>query len=290
MTFQTMRVQCAALLGAFLSAVPVSLMAQPSPQATVIPKIKSITADSSLSSITILGSNFGTSLPVVVAAGTALTVASYTNTAITASMPSPQSPFPNGFLVTVTNSTTNTSGSLDFGIFVTGAAGPAGPAGTIQGPVGPAGPAGPAGPIGPSGPQGPQGLNGIAGPQGPPGPQGPQGPAGGTPMGLTGYATSTCNGLSYCSAYIALAGVTFFAGSCQEQDYNGNDGNLGLQLVAAEVNPHNGNSAWECDYYNNSIFSATIAVQGAYYANGPIGSPTAHFESHLGPPPNAPNK
>jgi hypothetical protein len=313
MTFNATRVQFAACLAACLLTVTVSLMAQPSPQSAVTPKITNVTADLSITpaTMTILGSAFGTSQPVVTLAGTPVDVVSYTDTAITVSLGS-GGVTAASYLVAVTNSTTAKSASFDAALGTTGpfgAQGPAGPAGPV-GPTGPAGPAGPAGaagpqgPIGAAGPQGPQGgpgpqgpqgatgppgLNGVPGyqgPQGAPGPQGPKGPTTGTPIQLTAYSSNQCAGLTYCRG-LWYGSDTYFGGSCQEQDYG--DAVLGMALLGAFITTYNNLPAWECDYYNHDVFTHSFAVQGAYFANsnGPNVPVLSHFESSSTPLQNA---
>jgi hypothetical protein len=187
-------------------AVPASLLAQSTPNSAVRPNITSATADFSTSpaQMTVGGSVFGVSQPIVTVDLQPVDVVSYTDTKIVVNLPA--SLLPGAYLLTVTNTTDLLSGSFDATL---GAAGPAGAAGPV-GPVGPAGAQGPAGapgatgaqgPAGPqgaqctigatgaAGPQGPAGMTGPAGPkgqQGNPGPLGPPGPQGAT--GATGPA------------------------------------------------------------------------------------------------------
>jgi hypothetical protein len=80
------------------------------------------------------------------------------------------------------------------------------------------------------------------------------------------------------------------ARSCQEQDYG--SGSFGLQLLGAYITTYNNLPAWQCDYYNHSVFTSGFNVQGAYFANsnGANKPASTHFESSLTPLPNAPNK
>ena len=105
----------------------------------------------------------------------ALTLSSWTATAIVATFPaaSPPSSFPAGSYVLVVAFSTQ---SITFDMSL-GSAGP-------QGPMGPQGAQGPQGPTGATGAQGPPGSQGPAGPQGPTGPAGPAGAIG--PQATTG--------------------------------------------------------------------------------------------------------
>jgi hypothetical protein len=291
MTFHTMRLQCAALLAACLWAVPVSLMAQP--------QITSVTPEPSgdPSAILIQGSDFGNSLPVVVLGGAQLTVASFTNTAITASLPSGTvTGLPNAFQVTVTNSKQGQSGSFEVTLSAAGPAGPQGSAGTLQGPAGPTGPAGPPGLSGPVGPIGNTGPTGPVGPQGPQGPQGlpgPQGPPQPNRAYLTGYYTFNCPEKSVCRGIWYGPNVTFFGGSCREGDYLNDSPNL----AGGFVTTYNNQPAWECDYTSGG--STSFDVEGAYIlvvnsnakvnSNGPNAEgsrPSLHFVGFVRPRPN----
>ena len=319
MTFNATRVQFAACLAACLLTVAVSLMAQPSPQSTVTPKITNVTADFSTTPVTmtIVGSGFGKLEPAVRVDQRPVNVLSFTNAAITVNLP--VSLTDGSYLVTVTNTTTATSGAFDATLGSTGPtgpqgaapAGPAGPAGPTgpQGPQGPTGPQGqqgspgPVGPTGPAGPQGPPGATGPAGQTGPQGPQGPQGPAGpagpagqGTAIQMTGWASFTCYPGDYCRGTQTIPNnftAVFFAGACQfpAETYRT------MVLVGAyamTLTGSNSGSAWVCDYYNEDTFlgsSHTFQVQGAYYSNANGANvPAAKFESSSTPMKDTPNR
>lgn len=114
--------------------------------------------------ITLVGSSFepGKTAPTVLFNGQALTVTSFSNTQIVATLPSALPP--GTFNLTVTNSSGN---SVVFDMTY-GATGP-------QGPVGAAGPIGPQGLTGATGATGPQGPRGLTGAPGAPGPAGANG-------------------------------------------------------------------------------------------------------------------
>lgn len=147
------------------------------------PSIVSASSDAGLTQLTINGSGFspnGTT-PIVSLGAVTLTIVSFSDTQIVASLPTNESSGSYSLAVTETASGSKTT---TFGVTI-GAVGPAGPTGPIgpQGPQGPAGfngapgAAGAQGAAGPQGPVGPQGPSGPTGPQGPVGPQGPAGPS-----------------------------------------------------------------------------------------------------------------
>jgi len=121
--------------------------------------IYSAVVNSAGSRITITGQDFSPAgvAPTVALAHTSLSLVSFTNSTIVASLPAG---FKGSYLVSVTNSVPQ-SGTFSVTI---GAVGPTGP----TGPTGPAGPQGPAGPTGAQGPAGPQGQQGPPGTPGPP--------------------------------------------------------------------------------------------------------------------------
>jgi len=147
-------------------------------RAQSFPTVTSATVNLTAGTITIDGSGFDEFFggPSVTLGGLNLTVESFTNQTIVASLGSVTTPGTYLLKVTVFLST------VQFDLTI-GAVGPQGP----QGPQGLQGPGGLAGPQGVPGPQGGAGAPGAAGPQGPvgpigltgyPGPVGTQGPAG----------------------------------------------------------------------------------------------------------------
>src|SRR5712671_7140812 len=145
----------------------------------VLPQITS--ADAASSNLFINGRNFGVAAPPVVTLGdVALTVQSFSPTAIVASLPLSVQPASYQLLVQSFFADDDGKGSSEldrrlalFSVTI-----------GVVGPQGPAGPTGPQGATGPTGPGGATGATGPTGPQGDPGPQGPPGPAG--PAGVTG--------------------------------------------------------------------------------------------------------
>jgi hypothetical protein len=154
------------------------------------PKIFSAAVNSSQSQITVAGQDFSPAglAPTVVFADSTLTVNAFTNTSVTAALPSGYSP--GTYSLTLTNSNSQ-SASFD----------------VTLGAVGPTGPTGPAGPQGPAGPTGPRGPKGATGPQGPAGPAGAPGTPAilsseCSPLGLIGsslgpYSSGTFPGFGY---------------------------------------------------------------------------------------------
>ena len=132
--------------------------------ASAAPVVQSGVINYVTNQITLTGTNFvpGKAKPAVLFNGTALTVTSFSNTQIIATLPSGIAP--GTFNLTLTNSAGN---SVEFDMSY-GAIGPQGPAGA----AGPAGTQGPAGLTGPAGPQGPRGLTGAPGAPGPAGANG----------------------------------------------------------------------------------------------------------------------
>jgi len=172
------RVACAMCL-TFAAAAIVSTSALAKTQAVV----DSVSADSGLVSLTMIGSNFSTvkKLDVLMAGvATPLPIVSMTDTALVARLPAGIAP--GSYLVTVDGKK----------FFVTlgavGATGPMGPAGAA-GPAGATGPTGAAGPVGAPGPAGATGPSGATGPTGPTGATGDTGPSG--PAGTTGQAAAS---------------------------------------------------------------------------------------------------
>ena len=131
--------------------------------------VNNATLNYSTNQVTISGSTFSPTgvKPAVTLGVTALTVVSFSNTSVVATLPTGLTA--GTYRLRITNSSGN---AYDFDVAY-GATGP-------QGPMGPQGIQGPAGAQGAQGAQGPQGVPGQTGPtgaQGPPGPQGPAGPA-----------------------------------------------------------------------------------------------------------------
>ncbi|HEY6491384.1 MAG TPA: IPT/TIG domain-containing protein [Terracidiphilus sp.] len=128
------------------------------------PVVNSGTINYSTSQIMLTGSGFepNKTKPTVAFNGSALTVSTFSNTEVTATLPTGLAP--GTFDLTVTNSEGN---SVNFNMTygATGAQGPAGPAG-------PQGPAGLSGATGATGATGPRGLTGAPGAPGPAGTNG----------------------------------------------------------------------------------------------------------------------
>jgi hypothetical protein len=153
---------------------PISSVAAPTSVSDGTPQIPFITSTlvnvPSAGKITINGSGFGTTQPVVKLVTTTLAVqAGFTNTQIVATLPSGLGA--GGYLLTVTNTSNNLIGIFIVTIGATGATGP-------QGPAGPQGPGGAQGPPGSQGPAGHTGSTGSPGPAGRDGSQGPRGDRG----------------------------------------------------------------------------------------------------------------
>jgi hypothetical protein len=128
------------------------------------PAVNSGTINYSTSQITLTGSGFepNKAKPTVAFNGSALTISTFSNTQVVATLPTGLTP--GTFDLTVTNSQGN---SVDFNMTY-GATGPQGPAG----PAGPQGPAGLSGATGATGAPGPRGLTGAPGAPGPAGANG----------------------------------------------------------------------------------------------------------------------
>jgi hypothetical protein len=149
--------------------------------------------------MTIVGENFGSTIPTVKLEGNQIIVDRYDSATQTIVAFLPAKPEPGTYLLTVTTGGgTNNTTESDITI---GAVGPPGPKGDKgdkgdTGADGPQGIQGPQGETGPQGPAGPQGPQGPQGPTGPIGPQGPIGPAGtlaaGTQVGID-PASNTVN-------------------------------------------------------------------------------------------------
>jgi hypothetical protein len=131
------------------------------------PVVNSGTINYSTNQITLIGSGFepAKAKPTVAFNGSALAVATFSNTQVTATLPTGLTP--GTFDLTVTNSQGN-SVTFDMTYGATGPQGLAGPAG----PTGAQGPAGLAGATGATGATGPRGLTGAPGAPGPAGSNG----------------------------------------------------------------------------------------------------------------------
>jgi hypothetical protein len=132
------------------------------------PVVNSGTINYSTNQIMLTGTGFepvDKTKPTVAFNGSALTVSTYSNTQVTATLPTGLTP--GTFDLTVTNSQGN---SVKFNMTY-GATGPQGPAGPV-GPTGPQGPAGLSGATGATGATGPRGLTGAPGAPGPAGTNG----------------------------------------------------------------------------------------------------------------------
>jgi len=128
--------------------------------ASVTPDVTNTSVNSGVTQLTINGTGFAptNSAPTVVLGTSTLSVVSFSDTQIVATLP-----------------TNEPSGSYE--LSVTDAGGGAKTT-TFGVTIGAVGPTGPQGPQGIQGPQGPAGSTGATGSQGPSGPTGPQGPAG----------------------------------------------------------------------------------------------------------------
>lgn len=171
-----------ALFACLLLTYPVLAAAQgPLNSGSLFPFIVDITENLQGTAITIAGNGFGSSTPKVTLGTSELTVTHFSETSITATLPTGIAA--GGYLVTVEKRPFHLTAVFEAAI---GQIGPTG----AQGPAGVAGPAGPIGPMGFPGLPGPAGATGAIGPAGPAGADGARGPAGGFgpqgPMGLPG--------------------------------------------------------------------------------------------------------
>src|SRR3989442_2644333 len=137
---------------------PASARAVEATPSLSLPVITSVLVDLPGAKITINGSDFGARTPIVKIPGYSLNVLSFSNTQIVTALPSP-SPPAGGYLLTVTNVSSNLLAIFELTL---GAVGPQGPQG-IQGPAGPQGPPGSPGPAGGAGPKGGSGPPGTQG-------------------------------------------------------------------------------------------------------------------------------
>ncbi len=190
--------------------LPLLAIASSSMAESLLPVITSVSENATSTLITIIGTGFGRSSPLVSLASTQLTVVSASDSSITAQLPT--GTVAGTYLITVQNHSTYLAGFLTVALGEQGPQGSAGPAGApgAQGPAGPAGAPGAKGATGapgatgatgapgvqgPAGAIGPQGVTGAIGLQGATGAIGPQGPQGATgaigpqgPQGLMGSA------------------------------------------------------------------------------------------------------
>jgi hypothetical protein len=177
-----------------------NLLAAAASAAVVIDKVS---VNSALSQIAISGTGFDPSgtAPTVSFSTSTLTLVSFSNTSIVATLPAATKA--GSYQLTVTNS----SASAETFDVTVGAVGPQGPQGP-PGPTGPQGATGATGALGPAGPTGPRGATGATGAQGPTGPTGPRGATGAAgPQGLTG-----ATGATGAQGPIGLTGATGPAG------------------------------------------------------------------------------
>lgn len=127
--------------------------------ATPILTVNSTTINYTTNQITIAGSGFVASnkAPTVVFKTSTLSLKSYTNTQIVATLPANTPAGSYGMVVT------NGIGEIFPFVTTYGTAGPQGPVGPVgaTGSTGPQGATGPAGPAGPTGPTGPTGGGGV---------------------------------------------------------------------------------------------------------------------------------
>lgn len=146
-------------------AVAIFLVMLASPAMSQIPVIVQETTNYSASTLTLVGSSFGSSKGTAELGTVSLVVQTWTNTEVVAAFSA--ATVPGTYLLTLTTKPLGLIGVMDVTLGTagpqglpgfSGAAGPAGPAGAA-GAAGATGPAGPQGPIGPTGPQGPAGTS-----------------------------------------------------------------------------------------------------------------------------------
>jgi len=142
------------------------------------PVIVKAQPNSTISQLTIEGTNFGYDAPTVTFNGLKLMVVSHTPTKVVVALPAGLPPAT--YLLTLTRHDKDRDRDSDIFDVTIGGSGPAGP----QGPVGPPGSVGPPGPKGDTGAPGPTGAKGDPGAQGPTGAKGDPGAQG--PTGATG--------------------------------------------------------------------------------------------------------
>jgi hypothetical protein len=217
--------------------------------------------------LTLVGTNFGTVLPVVTIDGLSALVVTHTNTLVKVKIPAAVYAVPGSYdlLLTRGSGECQTAATFDVTIGAVGLQGPAGPIG-LTGPAGATGPigltgaagakgaTGGTGPAGPAGATGPNGLTGAAGSVGPAGPTGPTGatgtagpagPAGATgPIGLTGAAGSVgpagpigLQGATGSAGPIGPTGLTGAAGTAGPAGPAGTTGPVGLTGASGTAGP-----------------------------------------------------
>lgn len=230
--------------------------------------ITNTTVDYATNQITVTGQAFSPNggTPTVTFYSSPLTVLSYSNTQLIATLPNTLTP--GTYRLTVASrAVPNQPGSLDVTL---GAAGP----------VGPQGPVGPMGPMGPQGLAGPQGLPGATGPAGAEGPAGPQGPAGLSEIfasvnsgGVPRPVTATLQPGDTVAQLVLPAGTYHVtAGAAVQMDQTAPDGlsmcallQDGLMLVDTDVSyTHLSSSSWP----NNSIGKHSLQSIVTVDANG----------------------
>lgn len=229
------RPKCFPLLIAMVVFATLAMTVQADAQ---IPTISYTTTNYATMSLNVYGSSFGTSIGTVTLGPTKLTVQTWANGEIVATIPSTITP---GSYVLIVTTPTKPLPLLALSVVTLGTTGP-------QGPIGPQGVPGPQGVAGPQGPIGPIGLTGPAGPVGQTGPIGPAGPTGST--GLTGPSGPI--GLTGPSGPIGLTGP---AGPAGANGTNGNGFNFtGPFSAVVSYNPY------DVVTYNGSTYVATVAI------------------------------
>jgi hypothetical protein len=305
MTMQHISAGFAACLAACILTVPASLMAQSAPVGGAPPDITSAFADYAVDpvTLTINGTAFGTTQPLVLIEAQPLQVLTYTDTSIMVLLPADYSS--GAYLLQVTNTATSATANFDITLGALGPLGPAGPVGPegpigplgLQGPVGPAGPLGPpgapgvpgatgsqgpSGPTGPAGAIGPPGMRGGQGPAGPQGPQGqvgptgPQGPAGGVSgLQFTGWSGLTsCPASHYCTGYWSVNPPNvFLSGFCQPD-------NISMYLLGVYPSTANGQNTVLCVYQNlDPSQPHNFLINGVYF-NPSTGGQDSKLAAH----------
>jgi len=187
----------ATALATLLVSLGLSAHAAPAPPP---PAVSYAQHDESTNELGVIGTDFGSTAPIVTLSGFQLVVSAFSNTEIIAAIPPAIEP--GTYILRISRGGKNPALSEAFYVAL-GATGAAGP----QGPPGPQGPQGVQGTQGTQGPQGANGMTGPAGPQGVPGPQGPQGitgpqgPQGPGLLARTLLRYNTGNSLAPTSAY-----------------------------------------------------------------------------------------
>jgi len=173
--------------------------------------------------VTFTGSGFEPlkKAPTVLLNGGPLTIDSFTNTQIVATLPA--------------NTTAGT-----YVVIVANSIGEFNEVDLTYGAAGPQGPMGPPGPLGATGAQGPEGIMGNPGPQGPAGPTGPAGASGGVPSYAAFYEflqPALTDVPTVVSEVTLLKPGTYIVGGSQLiQDYNVNEP-AGLAICTFSTTP-----------------------------------------------------